>query len=447
MTMSQTDGLTPSRHDISRETITASQLFDDKRTSPFVIATIMALGMLLIGAVTWSANMPLAEVSTSTGEVVTSEALHRVQHLEGGIVSKIHVREGDRVETGDLLVEFAPKIAITELSRLQAKHAASQARLRLLTSMLDAADPLTGPVSPEHGAIVAAEDQALQARRDSFASQTAVLKQQMAERQAERNSVTVRLSALSEQIALVDEKVSALRKLADGDLLPRVTMIDAERDLSQLTGERDSLTAERKRLSERIDGTQAQIAELEARFVAEVTAEISTLTKETTELSLASSQADDRVERLQVHASVSGRVQDLEIESNDGVVAPGATLLTIVPDTSTLQIEAKVSTRDVGHVTVGDPVEIKIQTYDYSLFGKLDGQVLQLSPSSFLDSEGRPFFKAKIEPATMHLAGHKNMALAPGMTVEVDIITGQRSLLDYLITPVRKSLSSAFHER
>lgn len=447
MTMAPTDPQKQRRHDIGHETITASQLFDDKRTSPFVLATVMALGMLLIGAITWSAKMPLSEVSTSTGEVVTSEALHRVQHLEGGIVSKIHVKEGDHVDIGDVLVEFAPKIAATELSRLRAKHAASRARLQLLSATLAQDAPLTGSFSPEHGAIVAAEDQALQARRDSFARQTAVLKQQMSERQAERESVTVRLAALAEQITLVDEKVAALRKLAEGDLLPRVKMIDAERDLSQLVGERDGLNAEHKRLDERIRSAQAQIDELEARFVAELTAEISTLTKETTELGLASSQADDRVERLQVHASISGRVQDLEIETRDGVVAPGATLLTIVPDSSTLQIEAKVSTRDVGHVSVDDPVEIKVQTYDYSRFGKLDGRVTQLSPSSFLDNEGRPFFKAKIEPAAMHLAGRADMVLAPGMTVEVDIITGHRSLLDYLITPVRKSLSSALHER
>lgn len=427
--------------------ITASQLFDEKRTSPFVLATVFALCMLLIGAVSWASRMPLAEVAISAGEVVTVDAVHNIQHLEGGIVAHVHVAEGDNVAVGDLLVTFAPEIAETELSRLRTKRAASRARLKLLKDALAGTLQQTiAPASEYHG-IVAAEHQALISRRDSFEQQMAVLKQQMFERQAELDAIDVRSISLAEQANLVAEKNQMMRDLAQSNALPRMNLLDSELEFSRLVGEQDSTNAERVRLLERISAAQARIAELRAQFEADLASEISILTTESAELALTIAQAEDRFNRLAVRATVSGHVQDLQVKSDDRVVAPGALLMNIIPAKSALQVEARVSTRDVGHIAVGDPVEIKVQTFDYSRFGTIEGKITQISAATFLDSDGAPYFKAIIRPSTAHIDSHPQLHLSPGMTVEVDIITGQRSLLDYLLTPIQKSLDSAFHER
>lgn len=427
--------------------ISASQLFDERRTSRFAVATVFALGTVLTAAVAWSAIMPLAEISTSEGEVVTSDAVRRVQHLEGGIVARVLVEEGEAVEKGRVLVELAPAIAETELSRLRTRLAGDRVRIDLLTGALTGNLPDPEDVADEHRDIVAAEIQALAARRESFESQTAVLRQQMAERQAELATLDVRQVTIGRQIELGEEKIAAQRTLEQSGNFPRLRIIDEERDLSRLTGERSETEAEKLRLQERIREAEARIAELRANFQADLASEISALTKEAAELELAISQARDRVGRLTVAAPVTGRVQDLQIRSDGGVIAPGATLMSIVPAAANLRVEAQISPADIGHVKPGQPVEVKVQTYDYSRFGKVEGRIEQISPTSFLDQAGRPFFKATIELAHAYVGEDDRLALSPGMTVTADIVTGERTLLDYLATPILKSLDSGLRER
>ena len=427
--------------------ISASQLFDQKRTTRFAAATVFALALVVSSAVAWSSVMSLAEVSTSAGEVVTSEPVRRVQHLEGGIVSEVLVKEGEEVRAGQPLLVLAPQIAETELSQLRTRHAAVQVRIDLLTATLSGDLPRTADADGDHYAIVVAEIRALEGRRESYESQVAVLRQQLAERRAEVVTLDSRASALTTQIELAREKIEAQRTLVESGNFPRLRIIDGERDFLRLVGEQSEVETDKLQLAERIREAEARIAELRAIFLSELASEISILTNEAAELQLAILQAEDRVGRLIVVAPLAGRVQDLQVRSDGGVVAPGATLMHIVPANADLRVEARVSTGDVGHVAPGQPVQIKVQTYDYSRFGKVDGQIAQLSPTTFLDADGRPYFKAMIDLLQDHVGADETLKLAPGMTVTADIITGERTLLDYLATPILKSLDSGLRER
>lgn len=427
--------------------ISASQLFDDKRTSRFTIGTVFALGFVLAAAVAWSAVMPLTEVSASPGEIVTSEAVQNVQHLEGGIVSQVSVEEGDQVVAGQILLELAPKIAETELHQLRTRQAAAAVRIDLLTAALAGSLPDAAVPGDGHADIVAAEIQALEARRESFERQTEVLRQQMAERESARRILDIRHAALGRQIELGEEKIEAQRALLASGNFPRLKIIDEERALLGLASERTEMATEKVRLGERIRESEARIAELRAIFHSELASEISALTNEAAELDLAISQANDRVGRLTVAAPIAGRVQDLRIRSDGGVVAPGAILMNIVPDDATLRVEARVSTRDIGHIRTGHPVEIKVQTFDYSRFGKVHGRVARISPTTFLDPDGTPYFRATIDLDRDDVGAGDALRLMPGMTVTADIVTGEKTLLSYLATPILKSLDSGLRER
>ncbi len=433
--------------DAQHSPISASQLFDEKRTSRFAVATVFALGTVLAGAVGWSAIMPLAEISTSAGEVVTSVAPYRVQHLEGGIVSRVMVEEGETVSRGQTLLVLAPKIAETELSQLRTRYAAADVRIGLLTEALDGTLPTEIDDGNEHLAIVAAEITALEARRESYERQAAVLRQQMAERRAELATLDIRKAALAEQVELGREKIAAQRSLFRSGNFPRLQIIDEERDLLRLVGTQSEIDSEKLRLTERTREAEARIAELQAIFQAELASEISALTNEAAELQLAISQAEDRVGRLTVSAPIAGRVQNLQIRSDGGVIAPGAVLMSIVPDDAELRVEARVSTADVGHVKPGQPVEIKVETFDYSRFGTIDGQISQLSPTTFLDPDGLPYFKATIALVNDRVGNGEELQLSPGMTVTADIVTGEKTLFSYLTTPILKSLDSGLRER
>lgn len=427
--------------------ISASRLFDDNRTSRFAVATVFALGGVLVGAVAWSAAMPLAEISTSEGEVVTSIASHRVQHLEGGIVSSVLVEEGQRVNRGQRLVVLAPKIAETELSQLRTRRAAAEVRILLLTAALEGGLSDALDLGSEHRAIVAAEVTSLSARRESIERQVDVLRQQVVGLEADIATLDVRASSLADQLDLGREKILAQRDLLARGNFPRLQLIDGERDLSRLTGERAEVEAEKLRVVERIAEAETRIAELQAIFRAELAVEIGNLTQETAELDLAISQAEDRVERLLVTAPIAGWVQDLQVGSAGGVVAPGAVMMDIVPKDSNLLVEARISTADVGHIKTGQLVEVKVETFDYSRFGKIDGEIARISPTTFLDPEGRPYYEATIDLANDHVGSDDTLRLSPGMTVTADIVTGERTLLEYLATPVIRSLDSGLRER
>ena len=171
------------------------------------------------------------------------------------------------------------------------------------------------------------------------------------------------------------------------------------------------------------------------------------MASEAAETRVAIVRAQDRVDRLRVRAPVSGRVKGLEVKTVGGVLDPGATMMEIVPDNTQLKVEARISTQDIGHVHVGQAANIKVLTYDYSRFGTILGEISQISPTTFMDEEGVPFYKADIILENPYVGENVDLAVAPGMTVIADILTGEKMLLEAIMSPVIKSFDSAFRER
>ncbi|QIE56689.1 HlyD family type I secretion periplasmic adaptor subunit [Pikeienuella piscinae] len=427
--------------------LTTSQLFDRKGANKWAIGSIFLLSAVLAGAVAWSSVMPVAEISVSSGEVVPSGAVQQVQHLEGGIVANVLVHEGDKVAKGDLLVEMAPDIAAPELAQLRTRRTALRIRIGLLTDTLEGRAPQVGDVDNAYQEIARVESRALAAKRDSIESQSSVLAQQVRERKAELATLLGGANALEEQIALTKVRIEARRKLVEKGLFSRLQLIDDERDLSRLTGERSALDMDAMRIQERIREATTRITELNAGFQSDIAIEISSLTNEAAELQLAIDRAMDRVERLAVIAPVSGRVLDLQVKTIGGVIAPGATLMNIVPEGAQPYVEARISPSDVGFVHAGQSANIKVMTYDYARHGAIKGKVAQISPSTFTDDDGNPYYKAQIDLESAFVGGDENKPVSPGMTVIADIVSGEKTLLAYLMSPVTRSFDTAMRER
>lgn len=427
--------------------LTASQLFDRKGTSRFATMTVFSLALLLGGAVAWSSVMPIAEISVSSGEVVPSGSVQRVQHFEGGIVSRLLVQEGDRVEKGQVLVELAPNIAETELGQMQTRLMAAELRIKYLGAARDGGIPGLEGIDSRYRDLALAESRALAAKRESLESQKKVLSQQVKERRVELATLAAQADAVDEQIALAEEQIAGRRTLVAKGLFSRMELIEDERDLARLTGERTALVIDAERIAERIRESESRIVELDSRYQSELATEISSLAGEAAELRIVIDRASDRVSRLKVIAPVSGRVQGLQVRTIGGVVESGSTLLDIVPGDARQHVEARVSTRDVGHIRAGQEATIKVLTYEYTRHGVLKGRVAQISPSTFTDDDGRPFYKARIELEDRYVGNDESMPIRPGMTVLADIVTGEKTLLSYLLSPIVRSLDSALHER
>ena len=429
----------------SNNAITASQLFDRKTSSKLSLFTTFSLFAVMVGVIAWSAFMPVTEISASSGEVVPSGSLQNVQHLEGGIVSAIEVREGQYVNEGDLLVELSPHIAQSELDQLETRLVGLQFRIRYLTAARGDNIPEVDEFDEDYADIARAAQYELATKRETVASQIEVLRQQEKEREAELATLKSQAAGVTEQIRLKNEQVKGRRILVEKGLFPRMDLIEDERELAGLVDNRSALVLEATRVGERIG--EQRIIETRARYQSEIATELSQLASEAAETRVAIVRAQDRVDRLRVRAPVSGRVKGLEVKTVGGVLDPGATMMEIVPDNTQLKVEARISTQDIGHVHVGQAANIKVLTYDYSRFGTILGEISQISPTTFMDEEGVPFYKADIILENPYVGENVDLAVAPGMTVIADILTGEKMLLEAIMSPVIKSFDSAFRER
>jgi len=288
---------------------------------------------------------------------------------------------------------------------------------------------------------------ALNSRKQRLVSQLDVLRQQERERKAELTTITHQSNALGEQINLMQNQVDGRQILVDKGLFPRLDFIQDQRELARLQSERMALILDADRINERVVEARQRMIEMEMTFHAELTAELSALATEAAELRLAIKRAVDRVKRLDITSPVSGYVKGIDIETIGGVITPGAQIMEIVPDDSELIVEARLSTNDVGHVTVGQSAKIKVLTYDYTRYGTIEGTVQRVSPSTFFDEDGTPFFKADIAMNSYIVGEEDKFLVSPGMTVLVDIITGEKTLFKYLASPIIKSFDGALHER
>ncbi|WP_161633253.1 MULTISPECIES: HlyD family type I secretion periplasmic adaptor subunit [unclassified Labrenzia] len=427
--------------------MTASQLFSQKNSSRLAVASIFALLAVFVTAVCWSHLMPVAEISANSGEVRPSVAVQKVQHLEGGIVSELLVDEGEVVARGQPLVRMAPDLIVPELEQFETRYLATTLRIRLLASALDGSLENLGDMAEGYEDIVAAERASLVAKRASMENQTVVLSQQVSERKAALATLQTQTEAFDQQIDLTGDRLKRRRALVEKGLTPQMELVDDERDYIRLLGERTRLTMEEKRIQAQIRESQLRITELESRFKAEIAAEISNLTNVAAELQHQIRRARDQVERLTVNAPVAGRVQGLQYRTIGGVVPSGGTLMEIVPSDAVLFVEARINTRDIGHVHPGQDVTVKVLTYDYSRYGSIRGKVHQVSPSTFMSEDGTPFYKARIDLEEPFVGGRQEMTVSPGMTVIADIVTGEKTLLTYLTAPVMRGFDAAMHER
>ncbi|WP_158091260.1 HlyD family type I secretion periplasmic adaptor subunit [Thalassospira mesophila] len=406
-----------------------------------------SLFVILGSIITWSAFMPITEISASSGEVVPSGALQTVQHLEGGIVSNIHVREGQYVNKDDIVVELSPHIAQSELDQLQTRLMGLQFRIRFLTAARGDNLPEIKDFDPAYEDIARAAQYELSTKRETVASQVEVFNQQVKEREAQLATLKSQASGISDQIRLKNVQVKGRRTLVEKGLFPRMDLIEDERELASLVDSRAALVLEASRTGESIGEIRQRVVETMARYHSEIAAELSQLASEAAEVRVAIVRARDRVDRLLVRAPVSGRVKGLEVKTIGGVIEPGATMMEIVPDNTELQVEARISTQDIGHVHVGQAANVKVLTYDYSRFGTIPAKISQISPTTFIDEDGVPFYKADLILESAHVGDNTDLTITPGMTVIADILTGEKTLLAAIMSPVVKSFDSAFRER
>jgi hemolysin D len=407
-------------------------------------------------AVAWSCIGKINIVGVARGKIVPSGRVKVVQAVATGVVKAIHIREGDRIAAGDLLIELDDTKARADLEGLNGDHHAlvwDRYRLRALLGHLDHAGSgqslTSGSPEPAAGGRVPA---LVKARiRNEYAAYTAkrgAIDEDINRNRAERLTIERRIAQLDAIIPLVTERVAALEKLEKKSLAPRTKWLELEEERVEKVTEREVLRA---RLAV-FDASQSKLGERRAVLLAE------TETEWLTELAdvqkrIASRRQEIRKARRRLHehrlaASVAGTVQQLAINTVGGVVTPAEKLMLIVPDEAALHVEARVLNKDIGFVHNGQGTEIKLDTFPFTKYGSIDGELENVSSDAIADEKLGLVYLAQIRMArTTIWVRDKLVDLSPGMAVTVEFDIGERRLIEFLLTPLIRYKGEGLKER
>ena len=370
-----------------------------------------------------------------------------VQHLEGGIVAKILIKDGDLVEKDQLLMVLEEAAALGELEQLRAREAGLHLRAeRLRAFVLDTEPDLSrGTEFPD-----LARDQVaiLDMQRRTRDSQREVMLSRVEQRQAEIDALREQRASLERQVSIIKEEVGMRRQLLEKGLVSKVIYLETERNLSKTRGDLAAIAGELARAQEARAEAEVSLAELDSRLRNEALDEMGTVTAELAQVSQLLRKLEDRVDRLEITAPADGIVKGLSTRTIGGVIQPGAILMEIVPLDDVMVAEVQISPRDIGHLQIGQESEVRISTFDAIRFGTIPGRLTRLSASTFEDENGEPYYKAVIALEKNFVGNEPGRYLVlPGMVVDASINTGGKTLLEYLLKPVYRSFNSAFRER
>lgn len=446
----QPEGKPPARvQRASRQTryLAQSIVLEETGTARLVRIAMMVVSGIVMAFLIWTAITRIEEVAVTFGSVVPSDSVKVVQHLEGGIVDRILVSEGQLVEKGETILVFSESQARSDFEQMLARQASLKARAERLRALGTGADPDFSMLGPQFAGLVADQIAIYQIQRAAYDSARAVVLQQIDQRQAELNQLLNQRASLQQQIDLVSEEVAMRETLLEKGLTPRVVYLDARRDQAQAQADLTNLLGQIASSREALGEARTRLTDLEATRKQDYLNEMGQVTSELAQVTENVNKLDDRVSRLEVRAPARGLIQDMKVKTEGAVLPPGGELLSVVPVDEGLLVETRINTRDIGHIEVGQPVSVKVTAYDFSRYGAVDGKLVRISPTTYMDEENQPYYKGMVELAHPYVGEAGFNPVLPGMSVQADIVTGEKTLMQYLLKPIYVSMEQAFRER
>lgn len=404
---------------------------------------------LLVALVAWASVATLDEVAVAVGEVVPRDKVKIVQHLEGGIIEEIFVREGSPVAAGDRLVRLNLATAGVNRDELLARLDGQRLlRGRLIAEAEGSALELPEDAAERHPAVAAAERQAYESRQQAIRSSRAVLDDQLRQRTLEVAELKAKREAAAGNLALARERLAMSSSLVTQGLTARMEHLQLRAEVKSLEGDLGSLDQAVPRAEAAAAEARNRIADDAARVQRDAREQLGEVEQGIARLTELLAAATDQGVRADIRSPIDGVVKRLRYNTIGGVVQPGEPIMEIVPVSDRLVVQARLHPVDRGYVHVDQPALVKISTYDFVRYGGLDGTVRYVAPDSTTDGQNAVYFEVIIETDRSYLGAEEgSLPISPGMQATVDIKTGSRTVLAYLVRPVFKLRHEAFRER
>lgn len=422
----------------------------DEKSPVATVLLFLLMAGLVGGFAFWAYDSEIDIVSVAIGEVKPSSRVQNVQHLEGGIVEELHIREGDLVSAGDALLSLSAVRSEADLEELRVRLLSLRIERRRLTALAEERDSVVFPeeLVAEAPELVAKAKALFDAATRQTNARIERLSKSAQQRQLEIREIEIRMRNTRQSLVLLEEQMKISQELLDKGITNRYSHLDLERDFMEMKG---SVTEDKAALdSARAALEVAESTIREARFdqVEEARRELANVDAQYDGLSTRLSKFQDSLERTTLRAPVDGVIKELMVSSIGEVVKPGDTIVVLVPGDDRLIVEAQLAPQEIGYVKVGQRALIKLNSADLTRFGHINGTVAQVSPDRLSLPDGTPYFRVRID-ADRTFFEHKDTRfdLYPGTQVIASIQTGKRTILDYVVSPLLGGAGEAFRER
>ncbi len=412
--------------------------------------TIWAVIGFFVFLVLWAHFAIIDEVTKGEGKAIPSSRIQKIQNLEGGIVAQIYVHEGQIVEAGAPLIRLDDTRFASNVGETEAERVAMELRVERLSAEVDNRPlNITDDARKAVPNQVSNEESLYASRRQQLADEVGGLQQQLLQRQQELREFSSKQDQYRNSLNLLRQEIGMSEPLVQQGAISPVEVLRLKRSEVETRGMLDGTTLAIPRAQAAINEVQRKIDETRGKFRSEALSQLNEARTLLSKAQATSKGLEDRVSRTMVTSPVRGIVKQMLVNTVGGVIQPGSDMAEVVPLDDTILVEAKIRPQDIAFLHPGQEAMIKFTAYDYTIYGGLKGKLEQIGADTVMDEEKKnTFYIIKLRTDRSHLGtDEKPLLIIPGMVASVDIITGKKSILSYLLKPIIKSRAEAMHER
>lgn len=429
-------------HDFVNDADAAIIAQDPVRARRILRTVFMVFAALLI----WSAIAKVDEITKGEGKAVSSRQLQVIQSLDGGIVSEILVKEGDRVSAGQVMVRIDTTRFLSSFNESHSTYISLLAKAARLRAVAEGKEFVAPPEVLKENPVLADQEKLVYLNRKAeLNAQIGIARDQLSQRGHELSEAQARHDQAQQSYMLTAKELTMTRPLIKSGAVSDVELLRLERDVNRLEGEMKQAASQITRLQSAISEARKKIEEVELEFRNQARIELADTQAKINSLGQSSVALSDKVKQADIRSPVNGTVQRLLYNTVGGVVQPGKDIIEVVPLDDTILLETKVPPKDIAFLHPGQKANVKFTAYDFSIYGGLEAHVENISADSIMDDKGNTFYIVRVRTVKSSLG--ENMPIIPGMIAEVDILTGKKTVLSYLLKPVLRAKQYALTER
>jgi adhesin transport system membrane fusion protein len=407
-------------------------------------------GLFIFIALIWMSTAEVDEVTRGEGRVIPSSQVQIIQNLEGGIVDEIMIKEGDIVEKGDVMIRIDDTGFASSLAEKKAKFDALQAEIARLEAEATGKKEIKFPEELQEKAphIVESELARYQARQAELESSMGILKDQITQKEQELEELMKRRDQASRSYELSNEELEMTIPLEEEGVVSKVDILRLKRDVNDRLGEKEATELAVTRGQSALEEAKKRSEERVFQFKNEALTELATKKEEYARLTEVLKAVKDQVDRTTVRAPVRGTIKRVLVNTLGGVITPGMDLVELIPLEDSLLVEAKIRPSDIAFLKPNLDAVVKFSAYDFTIYGGLEAKLEHIGADTVLDEKGNAFYHIRVRTEKNNLGDDGNeLPIIPGMVATVDIISGKKTVLDYMMKPLRRTREMALTER